>query len=322
MSAGDSSQYISDSVGGEIEVAVQLGVSEDGGDQEKNRDSLSPTEAPMGRRREDSCDVSIRLTRATPERMFRDEEEIEGQGEDGVGERDEVDGEAEIEKSLDLLPDRGTEFVYNSDNDDDSPTTGSSTSCNTPDPASLVGDLTPTNGVVTPVYSDPKLFQEPQHQKFLFREQERPASCPPPPVDHGENSSKNSAGDVKTESKEENEIQSISATSNHEGSAPADAVDGKAGPVTEPLDKQLQNGATDSGFDTLPELESLRETPQFKALGAREGGGEGEVVKFVISPNMVQVFSADGSKVILRRTIRSIVCCTQVYTLVAKLLCP
>ena len=283
----------------------------------------SVVEGGRGMRREDSCDVSIRLTRATPERLFRDEGEIEGQGEEereGCEEREravekeEVNGEeTEAEKSLGLLPDRGAEFVDNSDDDDDSHTTGSSTSCNTPDPTGRVGDLTPTNRV-TPAYSDPKLFD--RHQKLLVQERdERPASCPPPPVDHTKNIGEN----LEREREDSPGFQATSEL-NNEGGAPPNEVEGGAGPV-EGLPHTLQNGAVeevrDSSFDTLPELTGLRDTPQFKALGPGEGGGGGggeggEEVRLVIAPNMVQVVSADGSKVILRRTIRSIACCTQV----------
>ena len=267
----------------------------------------SEVKGQRGVRRDDSCDVSIRLTRATPERLFRDEGEIEGQEgdkeeeEEGAVKKEEVDGE--------------TEFVCNSD-DDDSHTTGSSTSCNTPDPTGLAGDLTPTNGV-TPAYSDPKLFHE-DHQRLLIQErEERPASCPPPPVDHSEEISE----EIERETQQS---PSSSATNNelsYEGGPPLNEAEGGVIPVegSGQLLHTLQNGAlgeVDSSFDTLPELTSLRDTPQFRALAAGEGGRGGageEVVRLVIAPNMVQVLSADGSKVILRRTIRSIACCTQVY---------
>ena len=291
--------------------------------ESRSQDS-SVAEGGRGMRREDSCDVSIRLTRATPEKLFRDEGEIEGQGEEETeggeeGERavekEEVEGgETEVEKLLTLLPDGGAEFVYNSDNDDDSHTTGSSTSCNTPDPTGRVGDLTPTNGV-TPAYSDPKLFDG--HQRLLVQErEERPASCPPPPVDHTKN-----IGDNPEREKEDGPGFQATSELNNEGGTPPYEVEGGARPV-DGLPHTLQNGAmeeVDSSFDTLPELTSLRDTPQFKALGrpgSGEGGGGGgeggEEVRLVIAPNMVQVVSADGSKVILRRTIRSIACCTQV----------
>ena len=289
--------------------------------------------------REDSCDVSIKLTRATPERMFQDEDEIEGreEGEGGTEvaeEREEVDsGEVEIGKSPTLLPERVGAFIYNSDNDDDSHTTGSSTSCTTPDPTGQLGDLTPTNGI-TPAHSDPKLFQDHPPRFPLHRHDDRPSSCPP--LERGEKATGGERGreqggeGYSSDQRESRDRPSVPVASNliSEERAPSEEM----GDMSLEWSKQ-QTGATeetDAGFDTLPELSRLRDTPQFKALAGRgsgEGGrgrgrgGEAVVVRLVISPNVVQVVSADGSKVILRRTIRSIACCTQVHIETRRYIC-
>ena len=286
--------------------------------------------------REDSCDVSIRLTRATPEKVFRNEDEIEGREgklEEGgaAADMEEVDGYDT--ESLTQFSEREGEIPCNSDNDDDSHTTGSSTSCNTPDPTSGVGELTPIDGI-TPANSDPKLFHE-HSLKLSIREQdERPASCPP--LDHAATLDTNGTEELedmadgvrvdRTEDRRETECGDVSVAANHDSKHTVPTEGTEVGDLesSEKEQESVQgNGTvegTEAGFDTLPELNLLRDTPQFKALGHPAGpGGRGrggvvsEEVGLVISPNMVQVVSADGSKVILRRTIRSIVCCTQVH---------
>ena len=298
----------------------------------------------------DSCEVSIKLTRATPERMFAPEEE-EGEEEEGGegegGEGEEVDlGDLVVDKSTLQCLDRDGD-VYSSDNDDnDSHTTGSSTSCTTPDPAQLAGDLTPTDSI-TPSNSRLAFHERNPRAELVEEEDQRPSSCPPLNT-----SSACHSGDVggaweeetlvgSGEREEETEsIETVTNSGVYSLVLEREGVDGGGGggggggnhrgenckyQRTVPLVRSREE-ETDASFDTLPQLDSLQQSPLFQALSgpalessreSGEGGGGGgrrgrEEVRLVISPNMVEVHTADSSKMFLRRTIRSVACCTQV----------
>lgn len=323
----------------------------------------SLTDRQMHMTREDSCDVSIKLTRATPERMCFDEakEGIEREGrkerEGKVEEREgrkgrEVDDEIDLG---DIISDKPTvpssekeaECLYSSDDDDDnlsdSHTTGSSTSCNTPDPTLLTGDLTPTDSL-NQIQSHSRLTFHEQNPRLKISEQDnRPSSCPPfNPV---EDNVKSTEKETEENTNSSETTKSSFSTYNSHTLSERDELDSQTDHQTleqhcngfedlyrlqvneegspELVQKRGREGR-DAGFDILPpEMNSLHQSPYFRALGGNhaiknvEGGRVGgvrgrEEVKLVISPNMVQVVSAESSKVILRRTIRSIACCTQV----------
>ena len=274
--------------------------------------------------------------------MFRNEDMIEGHGERDNGEA--VDGgDTEVEKSLSPFSERADGLSLCSDDDEDSHTTGSTTSCNTPDPTTTTpvgGDIALKNGI-SPTNSDPKLFQEQQSMRLLTGEMvERPASCPPLDQNEGTPEENGMAGEGNGEAEDTEsdwgtrnarestrECGGLRSVQSRDSGGLAGEIGGHSVPVQVSEQETVQqNGGRegertdepDTGFDTLPELNLLRNSPQFKALGSdgegrqlrRKVGGANEEVGLVISPNVVQV--VEGSKVILRRTIRSIVCCTQV----------
>lgn len=303
--------------------AVSVSHSEQGPD----RDSISSQSIPsltdrqMFMTKEDSCDVSILLTRATPERMF-DVDVVEGE-EEGEGEREgeslpgpppgkdsldstpnTEDGEQSLQNSEPLTPNLSTPGgsdttsqdpegqLYNSD-ESDSHATESSASCMTPDP---LGDVTPT-GISTPVDSDPRISSAALNSSM------RSSSS-------ADNLSSKQCESERSELKECR--KGVVRSHSFERPRPTqNEGDGRGGR------KGVENEETDIGYDTLPELKSLDQTSEFKALGSpsRSGKRGREEVRLVISPNMVEVVQVKSSKVILRRTIRSIVCCAQVKML-------
>ena len=323
----------------------------------------SLTDRQMHMTREESCDVSIKLTRATPERMFYDEEDKVVREREREGGKVVTDGDWAVKTALNQPPDVASSGVeeqpplYGSDIDDNLSDSPSSTSCTTPEPAA-VEDLTPAGGI-TPVHSDFKLLHKVDVRLELVDGDDRPSSCPPLEgdmaeencVDDGESLEVDGGTeDGKTELEPECDetilkIPLRSSTSDAHikrgVSGRGESEDKEEGrralvrsrsferPRTQPsrtsetVEGEAWEDEPDIGFDTLPELQSLQESSVFQALGGRlqgvggGGGGRGvrgrEEVRLVISPNMVQVVKTQSSKVILRRTIRSIACCAQVH---------
>ena len=301
--------------------------------------------------REESCDVSIRLTRATPERMFYDEDVRNGRWE-GEGRKETELGmkTASTQPSnaaLSGMEDQPPQ--YSSDVDDNLSDSPSSTPCTTPEPAA-VEDLTPTDGI-TPVHSDSTLLHKVNVRLELVDQENRPSSCPP--LEPGDMAEENCADDSERlevdggieDGKVELEPEAVlklplrSYTSDalvKRGSRrreSAGMAEGRKALVRsrsferprskthDAVEARTWEDEPDIGFDTLPELQSLQECSLFQSLGQGEKGGGGrggrgvkgrEEVRLVISPNMVQVVRTQSSKVILRRTIRSIACCAQV----------
>ena len=271
----------------------------------------SLTDRQVHMTREDSCDVSIKLTRATPERMFCHEDDEKrrewGEGEpEGGGEKEGYIEEEDY--SVPVVDDTSTQHS-DKDSDDDFSDSHSSTSCTTaatPDPGAAE-EHTP-NDDITPVEDSRLLHNERSVLRLRIRDlEERPASCPPLEL-----------GAMTDEPRVSCKDEKMRRAGERQGSGAKEGeVEGEGVGEGEVEGEGEGEEETDVGFDTLPELDSLQQSPMFRSLGSptrSEGDTEREEdeVRLIISPNMVQVVR--GSKVILRRTIRSIACCTQVQS--------
>lgn len=299
--------------------AVSVSHFEQGPDQDSISSQSIPslTDRQMYMTKEDSCDVSILLTRATPERMFDD---VVGGEEEGEGEREgeNLPGPPPGKDSLDSTPstDDGEQSLQNSEpltsnlstlggsdttsqspdgqlyNSDESE---SSASCMTPDPT--LGDVTPT-GISTPVDSDSQIISSAALNSSM-----RSSSS-------ADNLISKQCESERSETKDRR--KGVGRSHSFERPRPTQNERENRGGR-----KGVENEDTDIGYDILPELKSLEQSPEFQALGSpsRSGKRGREEVRLVISPNMVEVVHVKTSKVILRRTIRSIVCCAQVEML-------